>query len=350
MRRRCQPAAAQPHPGCARRPMRTASMSDQNGTDGSRRAWKRSVQLAPQQSAVAAMQSGTSWSAACPSHSGSEPPPPTAAASVRLEPAGRSLSTAGCHAHADEIAARHKVGLRVRERATLRRRRMSVAHHCGSPMSAEREAPPAVRAGHRRPRRSATAARCRIDDRGAVLRSRPCCGTNRSGAQPLPALASASVHNCSARAGGHAMAEAMACGLVCGYVVDTCASRCSLLEVQAAGRPARMRCGGRSVPRVSTREHGQPTGVGPLRCAERQTIPHIAGAPSAREGGRRSRSAPVSCLPHTGDSSPHRGSRFRCHPLVMRVLGAGRRTVEPLSTRTSRRHSITRLQQCRARP
>ena len=47
-------------------------------------------------------------------------------------------------------------------------------------------------------------------DRGAALRSRPCCGTNQSGAQPLPALASTSLYDSAACAGRHPMAKSVA--------------------------------------------------------------------------------------------------------------------------------------------
>ncbi len=142
-----------------------------------------------------------------------------------------------------------------------------------------------------RPRTSSTAARCRIDDRGAVLRNRPCCGTNRSGAQPLPALASASVHNRPSRTGGHAMSEAVAAGpsAVMGLVRALHAAASWRFRPRAGPRNAVRRP---ERARVSTREHEQPTGADPFRCAQRRARRRSRGAGGAREDARRPRTEP----------------------------------------------------------
>ncbi len=151
--------------------------------------------------------------------------------------------------------------------------------------------PRAARSDLGRPRTSSTAARCRIDDRGAVLRSRPCCGTNRSGAQPLPALASASVHNRPARTGGHAMAEAVAAGpsAVVGLVRALHAAASWRFRPRAGPRNAVRRP---ERARVSAREHGQPTGADPFRCAQRRARRRNRDADGAREDARRLRTEP----------------------------------------------------------
>jgi hypothetical protein len=180
----------------------------------------------------------------------------------------------------------------------------------------------AVLSGRGRPRRSSTTARCRIDDRGAVLRSRPCCGTNRSGAQPLPALASASVHNCPARTGGHAVAEAMAAGssAVVGLV--------RALHAEASWR-FRPRAGPRNAvrrperARGCAREHRQPTGADRLRCAD-----------GARDGARQRRARPYrTCLPTT--TIPGTGA---ANFAVIRLLCGGYGLVAELSGSRHRTH------------
>ena len=150
-----------------------------------------------------------------------------------------------------------------------------------------------------RPRTSSTAARCRIDDRGAVLRNRPCCGTNRSGAQPLPALASASVHNRPARTAGHAMAEAVAAGssAVMGLVRALHAAASWRFRPRAGPRNAVRRP---ERARVSAREHEQPTGADPFRCAQGRAHRRSRGAGGAREDARRPRPEPCRrCLMST---------------------------------------------------
>ncbi len=151
--------------------------------------------------------------------------------------------------------------------------------------------PRAARSDRGRPRTSSTAARCRIDDRGAVLRSRPCCGTNRSGAQPLPALASASVHNRPARTGGHTMAEAVAAGpsAVVGLVRALHAAPSWRFRPRAGPRNAVRRP---ERARVSAREHGQPTGADPFRCAQGRARRRSRGAGGAREDARYLRTGP----------------------------------------------------------
>ena len=88
-----------------------------------------------------------------------------------------------------------------------------------------------------RQRISATAARSRIGDPGAVLRSRRRCDTNRSGAQPLPALASTSVHNRPACARGHAMAEAVPASTSAGVGLVRALHADTLLAISVAGIP-----------------------------------------------------------------------------------------------------------------
>lgn len=176
--------------------------------------------------------------------------------------------------------------------------------------------------GRGRPRTSSTAARCRIDDRGAVLRNRPCCGTNRSGAQPLPALASASVHNRPARTAGHAMAEAVATGssAVMGLVRALHAAASWRFRPRAGPRNAVRRP---ERARVSAREHEQPTGADPFRCAQGRARRRSRGAGRARRRAATASRA-VSQVPDVDRGARRRDSEFPCHPLVLRALSVCR--------------------------
>ncbi len=292
--------------------------------DGSRERGSARYSLT---AAINARVSGPDVMAGCP---GSCPRLPrlVATAPARLELAGRSLPT--------PARARRRDNGRAPDRPRPRETRLSnVAEPDCAPLQfpgvGSARMPRAASPGCDRPRTSSTAARCRIDDRGAVRQSRPCCGTNRSGAQPLPALASASVHNRPTRTGGHAMAEAVAAGssAVMGLVRALHAAASWRFRPRAGPRNAVRRP---ERARVSTREHRQPTGADPFRCAG-----------VARDDARQRRSGPCHrCL----ISATTLGAGAANFPVIRLFCGRYRSVAELLRPRHLERWAGVQRRAC----